>query len=499
VSGCDARHSVLVPRRLLALGVSLLLAAPVVLLAAPARAAAYVKPYDFNGDLYRELVVGAPRLTVATHPRAGGVFVLPASKTGVAATAQAITAAFPGVVGSPHDGEGFGAGFTSGDFDGDGFADLAVSRPGAPGGGAVTVVYGSARGLTGARSLELRGPRGGALGSALVAGDLDGDGRADLAVGTPFQTHEPGMGIGEVAVFRGSTTGLSQVRSSLLHGLMGAPDAESGYDLYFGSTLAVGDVDQDGRTDLVVGSSGAIVGSGEGFAGSVDVCYGAPGGPAGCTQLDQSSFFSGHTSLAVGNVSGSVRPEIVVGIPDTEDDGYGEAVQILSLSGARASTTVTAADVRQGSRGVPGASESGDDFGRDVVLGDLDGDGYADLVVGAPGEDDGRGRVTVVYGGATGYRTTGARVYDQTSESAPVQAAPGDRFGSSVAPLFDHDRDGHPDLAVGAPGEGAGSGAITLLRGSGTSFTTKGSRTFGLGTLGYPTRADAAFGGVLGR
>ena len=51
---------------------------------------------------------------------------------------------------------------------------------------------------------------------------------------------------------------------------------------------------------------------------------------------------------------------------------------------------------------------------------------------------------------------------------------------------------------VGAPGENDGTGAVTTLRGSGTSFTTKGSKTFGLATLGYPERDGASFGSALG-
>ena len=109
----------------------------------------------------------------------------------------------------------------------------------------MTVLYGSAKGLTGARSLELFEPGSqqldAAFGSALSAADLDGDGRSDLAV-----TAE-----GAFAVFRSGSAGLSQSRSSLLHG-----EADgAGTDDRFGEAVAVGDPDQDGRPDLVVGSA----------------------------------------------------------------------------------------------------------------------------------------------------------------------------------------------------------------------------------------------------
>ena len=166
---------------------------------------------------------------------------------------------------------------------------------------------------------------------------------------------------------------------------------------------------------------------------------------------------------------------------------------------------VTAAreqQLTQGSEGVPGNDEAGDDFGGSVAVADIDRDGYADLAVGAPGEAaDGQGqsgRLTVIHGASSGLRTSGNYSYSQNTRGIPGAAEYPDRFGGSVT-LLDHDRDGRLDLTVGATGENGGSGAITTLRGSGTGFTTSGSRTFGLATLGYRDRARAIFGDVLGR
>lgn len=495
------------PGRPLVVVVGLALALPLVLVVAqaPAHAATPVRPYDFNGDGFPELAVGAPGLPVATHPRAGGVFVLPASASGVASRgAQLVTAASPGVVGTPHDSEHFGDSVASGDFDGDGFADLAIGRPITDAGGAVTVVYGSAKGLTGNRSQELvepgEGRTFGSFGSVLAAGDLDGDGRADLAAGMPYAPlSSPGEGYGQVALFRSSAAGLSQPRSSMLHGRTGAPGATSGYDVYFGSTLAVGDVDSDGRPDLVVGSRGSSASGGpEPYAGSVDACYGtapAGGGPTTCSQLAYDLALADPWSLAVGSFTGTSRPEIVLGV--VADDGY-DRVQVLSLSGNRASTTVSRTELTENALGVPGTDEEGDELGRSLALGDLDHDGFADLVVGAPGEGTPTrsGRVIVVYGGAAGYRRTGGLSYAQGAGGTTAKPEDQDRFGVSLS-LVDHDRDGHPDLTVGAPGENGRSGAVTTLDGAGTGFTTQGSRTIYLSTLTRPT-SDAALGDVLG-
>jgi hypothetical protein len=479
-------------RRLLAADVCLALATPLLLLSPPASAATPARPYDFDGDGYPELAVSAPGLPVGTHPGAGGVFVLPASKTGVASRgARLVTAASPGVFGTPHDDEGFGDSLASGDFDGDGFADLAIGRLVTDDGGAVTVVYGSAKGLTGARSLELVEPgvghTYGSFGVTLAAGDFDGDGRTDLAAGMPYSPEPGGQGFGEVALFRGSTTGLSQSRSSLLHGVGGAHE-----DVYFGSTLAVGDLDSDGRTDLVVGSTGSF--GDDVPTGSVGACYGVARGPTTCTQLAYDAALSDSRAMVVGNVSGTSRPEILLSVSDDESHG---AVQVLSLTGPRASTTVSRVELTEDSPGVPGTAEHGDDFGADLALGDLDHDGFADLVVGAPGEDEGAGQVIVVHGGAAGLRATGGRIYAQGRDGVPGKAEELDRFGESLS-LVDHDRDTHPDLTVGAPRENDDSGAITIIDGAGTGFTTRGSRTFGLGLLADPTDG-AAFGTPIGR
>lgn len=485
------------------------LAASFALQAGPASAAPpVVKPYDFNGDGFPELVVGADSLRVGSVERAGGVFVLPASAKGVSTQEQVLTQASGGVPGDPEPGSRFGGAVASADFNADGFADLAVGAPAdAVGGedeaaGSVTVLLGSAAGLRGQGSYVLT--RAGAatddgFGAALAAADLDGDGRAELVVGAPYVEDEDAAGennagSGSVTVFRGTGERFSTAGSSVLHGVRTGSD----FDEYFGSALAVGDVDGVAGTDLVIGSRGVPYQDGDGHAGFVTVC---PGGAA-CVRVPSERGYPGLESLAVGNVSGSSRPEIVLGVvPDSRaNDADGGSVVTLSLSGSGAALSGKATELTQDTQGVPGSDERDDAFGYAVALGDVDRDGYADLLVGAPGEAIGSrkdaGRVTLVHGGANGYRTSGNKTYDQNTQGVPGTAEKNDGFGAALA-LADHDGDGHLDLAVGAPGEN-GTGAITTLTGSGKSFTTKGSRTLGLKTLGYSTRKDAGFGDVLG-
>ena len=486
-----------VHRPAVAVVVSLAVAMPIAFWSGPAAAAtAPARAYDFNGDGHVDLAAGVSSLNVGSVSEAGGVVVLPGTKTGVSLSEQFLTQDTPGVPGAPQDRGYLGSSVASGDFDRDGYADLAVGYE-------PVILFGSKQGLTGARSYVL--PEGPTTTGALVTADVDGDGWLDLAVGQP--------GAERVVVYRGGKAGFALARSTVLRG-------KSGSDERFGSALGAGDLDRDGIADLVVGADGPGFPDDEGFSGpgSVSACYGGSSGLRSCTQLVRDLKYAGNQSLGVANVSGDARPEIVFGVPDTflqfgssaaekKKGRRGGAVEVLTLTGTGSATTAKTVELTQDSSGVRGTDEAGDQFGASVALGDLDRDGYADLVVGAPGEDVGShedaGRVTVVYGAAKGYRKSGGKVYDQATKGIPGKPEYRDGFGGAVA-LLDHDADGRVDLDVGAPGEDVGTedgykGAVTTLRGSGKSFTTKRSRTFTLKTLGYTQVGNEDFGRVLGR
>ena len=154
--------------------------------AAPAAPAQSLQA-DFNDDGADDLAVGVPGEDIGGPPfNSGAVNVLYGSASGLSGTgSQLFTQASPGVPGNPGEGESFGDALASGDFDNDGFADLAVGVPGegigaAVAAGAVNVLYGSAGGLTGTGS-QLFTQVGGAVedgdgfGSALAAGDFDNE------------------------------------------------------------------------------------------------------------------------------------------------------------------------------------------------------------------------------------------------------------------------------------------------------------------------------------
>ncbi|MFJ2766805.1 VCBS repeat-containing protein [Streptomyces sp. NPDC087300] len=144
----------------------------------------------------------------------------------------------------------------TGDFDGDGKDDLIVGSPDA---NTVTAYAGGAEGLTTSRRRTLTQDSPGvpgvtesedAFGEAVAAGDVDGDGFDDVAVGVEFETVDSVANTGEVVVLRGSADGLTGTGSQVVHqGSAGVPGANEPYDR-FGSAVRLTDTNRDGRADL---------------------------------------------------------------------------------------------------------------------------------------------------------------------------------------------------------------------------------------------------------
>ena len=324
----------------------------------------------------------------------------------------------------------------------------------------------------------------------MVAGDFTGDGYPDLAVAAPFEDPQEGPNgqtSGVVRVLRGGSKGIGTSGEVVLRGRRSATAG----DQAFGFQLAAGDLDQDGTDDLVVGSAQSYSAA-AGYGGAITVCPGTASGPTGCSVVHEDKRLADLRALAVGNVSGSAVPEIVASADGhTQDAG---SVVVLQQSGTRPSTVTDQKLVTASSAGVPGDDQ--EYFGSSLALGDVDHDGYADLVVGAEGADDFRGRVVIVHGAPDGYQTSGNVVLDQDTKGIPGKGERNDYLGSAVS-LADHDADGNLDLAVGAARENYTAGSVTTLQGFAGGFTTKGARAFGMKTLGYAHPDKAFFGSVL--
>ncbi|SEG86648.1 FG-GAP repeat-containing protein [Actinacidiphila yanglinensis] len=427
---------------------------------------------DFNGDGYPDLVVGAPGAAVAGAARAGYVAVMYGSVDGLSLTHRAVVSRnTAGVPGSPTPYEEFGYAVTSADLDDDGYTDLVVGNAIGPDTRSV-ILWGGANGLSGASTVP---------GSIAAAGDFDGDGAVDVALfdtgtasgdeplgttavvwrgpisraGVPASSYDFGARERIVdirAVAAGDVNGDGRDDLAVLEfigddgygtalftaGPSGLDEATVPAGAYPSTSLAIGDVNADGYGDLIVGNAGR-------GAGQVLVGYGTATGPGPEDQwpaIDQNSpgvpggnefgdLFG--ASVAVGDVDGDGFSDVAVGVPNealgTAGDKLGAGVVVLLRGGPDGLSGTGAQAFSQDTAGVPGVAEAGDHFGGRVALSDVNGDGRADVAGAAPGEDGGNGAVWSVPGDAKGLVPAAALIVGPKGINAPATGA---AFGADL-------------------------------------------------------------------
>ncbi|WP_405916547.1 FG-GAP and VCBS repeat-containing protein [Streptomyces sp. NBC_00728] len=448
---------------------------------------------DFNNDGIGDVALSAVGASVSGHAGAGQIVALYGTTTGVSSARRStISQNTTGVPGTAEAGDGFGGETAYADFNNDGYDDLAVASPWEKvgtdtNGGAIAILWGSASGLTG-KSIDVPDPSPSShdyWGKDLAAGDFDGDGKADLAVGSSAST---------IYVYKGgfSTAGTPGGRTTI------KPPIQSGTNdnPYGPLSLTAGDVNGDHRTDLIV--DGYETQTNYGW----NTNYFVPGTASGLSVASAKALKPGIIT-GIGDINGDGFGDIVSGAgwDATLDDGTtvpdaatGGKVNITygSASGPAGTTGIT-----QNSGSVPGTSETGDRFGWDLDMGDINGDGYQDVVVSAPDEDiDGvsnTGMVTVLYGSAAGVDvSTGTQSFAQSTAGVPGSDEKNDLFGADVK-LDDVTGDDRADLLIGSY-ENAGNGAVTYLPSNGSKITTTGSRTVSPSTSGVSTSGTPQFG-----
>jgi hypothetical protein len=450
---------------------------------------------DFDNDGYSDMVVGVPSETVAgLCCNVGGVNVIYGSSGGLSTTAsvtnQVINQNSANVQGVAAADDDFGQSVTVGDFNNDGYDDVAVGAPGEPvttssgtfdNAGVVNVIYGSSQGLSATvvsgtgladqiwsqntKDIDGIPAQNDFFGFSLATGDFNDDGYDDLAIGMRGEgpSDPKFLGPGAVSIIYGSPTGLSAtfVADQLFQeGKDGVDDGCCLTGIYndVGYSLASGDFDNDGYDDLIIGNPEL-----NGHGGGVYIIFGTASGLSATTRADQ--FFSGGVlgpnglegeererlgvSLTAGDFNGDGYDDVGIGaagalLPEGtvgESDG-GSVTVIYGSSSGLSLTFVPDQFWHQNSPSIEEVGIEAEQFGYAITAGDYNDDNYADLAIGVIKEDvnhdtiDSAGVVQIIYGSSDGLSATGANDASGRSDQVWFQNSPDVKGVSEVDDFF---------------------------------------------------------------
>ena len=359
----------------------------------------------------------------------------------------------------------------------------------------------------------------GAIGQ--TKGDYNNDGFADLAVGVPNAPVANQNGAGGVGIIYGSADGLDlsheQTFTEDTPGVPSDPAAGDG----FGAAVAAADFNGDGFSDLAATANGETV-NGLTAAGAVIVLFGSPAGLTATnsqfiTQADAGvpgdavAFGRWPTTLAWGEFGRGAQADLAMGLAATTVDGHRNAGAVTVLYGSATGLGTDGAQLwtedtfRLGEK-----AEDNEGFGQRIAGGDLNRDKLSELVIAAPEEDvvdaagvsqDAAGQVTVLFGSPNGLTTEARQIWNQGSSHVGDAPEKLDLFGSALA-IGDLNGDGVGDLAVGVDHEDLSApdaGAVHVLYGTATTGLTATGQQFIAGdkfNAGNPA-TFSGFGSVL--
>ena len=418
---------------------------------------------DVNGDGYGDIIVGTA-ITSNPEVQEGQALCFHGGSSGLAATpawTKEINLA----------NSNFGATVSgAGDINGDGYADVLIGAPAQDGAftdqGAAYLYAGGSAGLFSTPSWTTNGTQASAFYgcSGSAAGDVNGDGYSDVIVGARGLDN-PSVDEGATYVYHGSAQGLS---TSLLNTRDGGQDnAQLGW-----SVSAAGDVNADGYSDVLMGAP--FYDNGQADEGRAYLYSGSVGG-LGVTaswteEIDQAGAQFGYSVSTAGDVNGDSYSDVVIGA-NLYDNGETNEGGVFGYYGSS-----TLVPLPLTANWIAESNQAGAALGTSVAsAGDVNGDGYSDVISGAIGYSNGEageGAAFIHNGSAAGLNASVDRLVESNQAGAT--------FGRSVAGGGDVTGDGYGDVIIGADGYSngqAGEGRVFLFKGSSTGVGAVASWT----------------------
>ncbi|HEX5071672.1 MAG TPA: integrin alpha, partial [Gemmatimonadaceae bacterium] len=430
---------------------------------------------DVNGDGYADVIVGAPSFDSGSVNE-GAALIFHGGPDGIPdAGPLSAQTQLEGNQPSAVLGDSVAS---AGDVNGDGYADVIVGAPGYDHGqldeGMAVVFLGSASGVadgnpTSAHAQLESDQVGAQFGSSVAsAGDVNGDGYADVIVGDPLYDNNNALSAGAAFVFLGSASGVADGNPASAHASLTSASTDSRLGT---SVASAGDVNGDGYDDLIVSAPRInSTWTGEGFVliymGSAQgVRSGGLSVAASILRSDQLNAHIGDSVASAGDVNGDGYADVIVGASSYDfanlTDTGAAFVFLGSASGVVSIGTPSNAHAKLW------GNQTGGALGQSVAsAGDVNGDGYADVIGGAYGYDnptDYEGSAFVYLGSENGLPSGTPNHAFAQLESDQAAAF----FGWSVASAGDVNGDGYDDVIVGAPnfddGENAEGAAFVFL------------------------------------
>ncbi len=445
---------------------------------------------DINGDGYSDVIVGAHNYDNG-HTNEGKIFVYQGSAIGINTTEVA------SVEGNQADAQLGASVASAGDVNGDGYSDVIVGafRYGNFDEGRAYVFHGSAVGVNGISNANRESNQADAqMGISVAnAGDVNGDGFGDVIVGAVSydngQTNEGGA-----YVYYGTANGFSSTVSTL--------ESNVALALFGESVASAGDVNADGFDDIIIGAY--KYSNGQSNEGAAYIYYGSSSGINPTPTIIESNKADTEFGISVsnaGDVNGDGFSDIIVGA-FKYDNGQSDEGAFYVFHGSATGINTTVVTLHE-------SNQIDANFGQRVsTAGDVNGDGFDDVIVSAPAFDNGQfdeGAAFVYYGSASGISLATSALLEKNQAYAFM--------GSSIASAGDVNGDGYDDVIVGANKYDNGQtdeGVVFVYNGGPTGITTSsftlemnqanaqfGNAVSSVGDLNGDGYSDLAVGAIL--